>query len=81
MSLEETTTGQTYPDSAGSDRLSRLAVSCLKNAGIPLKPPCACNECGDWLDENDLYRMDGLTRPVCLACYEAIHNPNNRIDG
>jgi len=61
-----------------SDLIARFAASCLKNAGIPLKPPCACNECGDWLDEHDMYRMDGLTRPVCLACYDAIHNPNTQ---
>lgn len=51
-----------------------FSAECRKNAALPNKPPCACSECGDWIEETDFYRMDGMMRPICTVCYDLFHS-------
>lgn len=35
-------------------------------------PPCACYYCQEWINDDELYRLDFIGRVMCLDCYKYI---------
>ena len=35
-----------------------------------MNPPCPCAECGEWIEETDLFRRGDDGRVYCLECWD-----------